>query len=138
MSFIFAGGIVFCLGDYLGIVFNLPTLFWQIFISVTLISSIATFFFKSGKEAYLGFATLFLFTAGGLMRNLATVVPANHISNFTEANLCVQGEIIPGTVKKRDDGTINLQLIAKVVKVGGKNTPVQGIIKLSVSKFSKN
>ena len=137
MSFIFTGGIVFCLGDYLGIVLDLPTLFWQIFISVTLISSIATFFFKFRKEAYLGFTTLFLFSAGGLMGNHANIVPINHISNFTQANLCVQGEIIPGTVKKRDDGTINLQLTAKGVNVQGKKTAVQGLIKLSVRKFSK-
>lgn len=138
MSFIFAGAVVFSLGDYLGITSNIPFLLWQVLFGFALVSSIATFFLKFRKEAYLGFTTLFLFAAGGINGMLGATVPSNYIGHFTNNTVSLQGEIVPGTVKKREDGTINLKLAAKVVEVNAKKTNTQGIVNLSVRKFSQN
>jgi competence protein ComEC len=138
MSFIFAGAIVFCAGDYLAITLNISLLFWQIFLGAALVSSVATFFLKSSKKAYLGATALFLFAAGGFVGAGAAKIPADHISLFVNGDIYLQGEIIPGTIKESEEGKIGLQLEAKQVEQKGKKQPAQGIVRLSVSKYPKN
>ena len=137
MSFIFGGAIVFSLGDYLALTINLSLLFWQILFGVALVSSIAAFFLQLSKKVYLGAAALFLFAAGGLVGTVANKTPANHVSFLANTDVYLQGEIVPGTSKELEDGKISLQLEAKSVGKKDKKK-VQGIIRVSVSKYPKN
>ena len=140
MMFFLYGGLLFCLGDYLGLCYqDFFSLVW-IFLLLVLCSMGGFYLYSKSSDGkmYIVCGAVFVFLCGWAVGLSALRNGENDLTKYLNQDIAVSGTIIPGTVKENNDGTISLRLDCDLVRTATKTLATKGILRLSISKVTQN